>query len=171
MLLQTLLKALDTTDLKTVVGHLSMSPLDIDLLLYDGKENGIVEINKQKGTIKLVDTESVGKYYDATLADKLIKIIKQYDNQQANITRNRMEQITLDLVGKHGYPIHDFVCTIYLLEQNAIGYPKVNKYDISVPEIKGKRPANTFTFYTLLDHQEYGAKAVNDYIDTFGNKK
>lgn len=165
-MLLTLVKAANTTDLKTIVSYLSMSPLDIDLLLYEAQENGDVAIDKEKGTITALKEPS-SLYYDPVLSDKLERIIKQYDKQGANITRNRLEQITLDLVGKHGYPIHDFVCTMYAMEQGAVPGAKVNKYDISVPEIKKKRPANTFTFYTFLDHQEFGAKAVNDFIEQF----
>lgn len=169
-MLLTLLKALDTTDLKTVVGYLSLSPLDIDLLFYEGQENGEIEINKENGTILALKEPSV-LYFDNNLATKLVKIIKRYDAQDANITRNRLEQITLDLAGTHGYPIHDFVCTMYALEQGIFEQPIVNKYDISVPELKVNkklvRPANTFTFYTFFDHQEFGAKAVNDYVDQF----
>ena len=167
-MLLTLLKALDTTDLKKVIAHLSMAPIDIDLLLYEGQEKGEVEIDKEKGTITALE-EPDDLYYSVSLVAKLVKIIEQYDKQGANITRTRLEQITLDLVGKYGYPIHDFICTMYALEKGkAHLYPKVNKYDISVPAIKKKRPANTFTFYTFTDHQEFGAKAVKEFIDSFG---
>jgi len=45
------------------------------------------------------------------------------------------------------------------------GITDVKTYEISVPAIKKPfRPANTFIFYTLLDHQEFGSKAVNDFI-------
>ena len=166
-MLLTLLKATNATKLKDVVPYLSMSPLDIDLLLYDAQEAGEVEVDKEKGTI-IALKEPAFLYHDKELAQKLLKIIRKYDEQEANITRTRLEQITLDLMGKHGYPIHDFVCTLYALEQGKANLlPKVNKYDISVPEIKDKLPANTFTFYTLTDHQEFGAKAVNEFIDTF----
>ena len=163
----TLLKALKTNSLMDVIRHISLSPLDLDLLLYDAQEAGEVEIDKEKGTITALK-EPAYIYCDEVLANKLIKIMRKYDEQGANVTRNRLEQITLDLIGGHGYPIHDFVCTLYALEQGKANLlPKVNKYDISVPEIKNKRPANTFTFYTLTDHQEFGAKAVNEFIDTF----
>lgn len=164
-MLLTLLEALKTDDLKTVVGYLDMSPLDIDLLLYEAQENGEVEINKEKAKIKALKP-AVDLYYDKALAVKIIKIIKRYDDQDANITRSRLEEITLNLQGKRGYPIHDFVCTMYAIESNASAdWPEVYHYEISVPAIKKPfRPANTFIFYTLLDHQEFGSKAVNDFI-------
>lgn len=169
IVLLTLLQALDTTDLRKVIARLSLSPLDIDLLLYDGQENGEIEIDKESGKITALK-EPAHLYYDPELAIKLVKIIKRYDEQGANITRNRLEEVTLDLAGKHGYPIHDFVCTMYALEQGLPEHPPVNKYEINVPEIKKQRPANTFTFYTLLDHQEFGAKAVSEFIDQFAKK-
>ena len=166
-MLLTLLKALDTTDLMTVVKSLTLSPLDIDILLYDAQEAGEVEIDKEKGTITALK-EPAYIYYDEVLANKLIKIMRKYDEQEANITRNRLEQITLDLVGGHGCTIQDFLCTLYALEQNTIpGMVQVNKYEISVPEIKKVRPANTFVFYTLTNHQEFGEKAVKEYVDHF----
>lgn len=168
-MLLTLLEALKTDDLKTVVGYLDMAPLDIDLLLYEAQESGVIEINKEKAKIKAL-MPAGALYYDGELAEKLLKIIKRYDDQEANITRNRLEEITLNLNGKRGYPIHDFICTLYALENGQDKtWPEVHKYEISVPEIKNNkkiiRPANTFIFYTLLDHQEFGAKAVNDFIE------
>lgn len=167
-MLLTLIDALKTTDLKTVVGYLDMVPLDIDLMLYEAQESGAIEINKEKGKIKAL-IPAGALYYDGDLAEKLLKIIKRYDDQDANITRNRLEEITLNLNGKRGYPIHDFVCTMYALENRQDkSWPEVFKYEISVPEVKSNkkimRPANTFIFYTLLDHQEFGSKAVNDFI-------
>lgn len=164
----TLLKALNTTKLQEVVGCLSMAPLDIDLLLYDAQDAKQVAIDKKTGKITALLDESA-PYYNSELASKLLRIVRRYDEQEANITRNRLEEITLDLAGSHGYPIHDFICTLYALEQGkAAGFPKLNRYEISVPGIKGKRPPNTFVFYTLVDHQEYGAKAVNDFIEQWG---
>ena len=89
-MLLTLLDAIKTDDLKTVVGYLDMSPLDIDLLLYEAQENGEVEINKEKAKIKALKP-AVDLYYDKVLAVKIIKIIKRYDDQEANITRSRLE--------------------------------------------------------------------------------
>ena len=89
-----------------------------------------------------------------------------YDKQEANITRSRLEKDALD--GKYGYPVHDFLCTMYALEQgHVVGVPKLYKYEINVPAIKKKRPFNKFVFYTFLDHEEFGAKAVNKFIDEF----
>lgn len=162
-MLLTLLGALNTTDLKQVAGHLSMAPLDIDLLLYKAQEDGDISIDKKKGKIKALKEEPI--YYDAALAQKLIAIIKQYDLQEANITRNRLEEITLALNGRWGYPIHDFICTLYALEQGVVPeQPKLYRYEIGVPEIKDKRPYNLFIFYTFLDHKEFGTKAVNDFV-------
>ena len=169
-MLLTLLKALDTDDLMTVLKHLSMAPLDIDLTLYAAQNDGEVEIDKTTGKIKALK-EPDFIYCDEVLADKLSRIISEYDRQEANITRSRLEQITLDLAGTHGYPIHDFICTMYAMEQGEVrGMMPLHKYDISVPAIKKVRPANTFTFYTYTNHQEFGAKAVNEYIDSFDKK-
>lgn len=172
-MLLTLLKALDTTDLMKVVGHLSLPALDIDLMLYQAQEDGEIEVDKKNNKVKALKEPEV-LYFDRDLADKLARIVMRYDEQEANITRSRLEEVTLGMNTGVGYPVHDFVCSLYALEQGVVpGYPPVNKYEISVPEIKNKRPANTFVFYTFLDHQEFGAKAVNAFIDTWAkaNKK
>lgn len=164
-MLLTLLKALDTADLMAVVKNMAMSPLDIDLILYAAIDNGEVEVDKEKNTIKALK-EPVKIYYDPLLASKLVEIIKRYDKQKANITYNRLMQDVLAPGSPHGYPVHDFACTLYALENNLIvGYPKLNRYEIDVPEIKNKRPYNKYVFYTYLDHQEFGAKAINQYIE------
>ena len=46
-MLLTLLKATNAIKLKDVVPYLSMSPLDIDLLLYDAQEAGEVPSKSQ----------------------------------------------------------------------------------------------------------------------------
>lgn len=159
-MLLTLLRALNTTDLLEVVQNLSMAPLDIDLLLYDAAEAGEISIDKKKGKIKALK-EPDTLYYDPDLWHKLRKIIQRYDEQGANITYNRLKEVTLGLGSMYGYPAHDFACTLYkLVEEDG-----VHKYEINVPAVKKKRPANKFVFYTFLDHQEFGAKAVNDFID------
>jgi len=162
-MLLTLLKALDTTDLQKVVANISLAPLDIDLMLYDAQESKQIKIDKKKDTIKALGEPE--RYYDAELAKKLAAIIRRYDEQEANITFNRLQELALGMGGLWGYRAHDFVCSLYALEQGWTDLPKVNKYEISVPEIKNKRPANTFVFYTFFDHQEFGAKAVNAFID------
>lgn len=169
MLLQ-LLQALNTDDLLKVVAHLSLSPLDIDLLFYQATDDGEIEIDKAKNKIKALKQPDE-PYYDKQLAEKMVAIIKRYDSLEANITYSRLEQITLDLAGRHGYPIHDFICTLYALEHNLIpDFPKVNVYELTAKKHK-KRPEHTFKFYTLLDHQEFGAKAVNQFIAAWEKNK
>jgi hypothetical protein len=163
-MLLTLLKALNTNKLDVVVANISMSPLDIDVLLYESQDRGDVEIDKKKGTIKaLKEPESF--YQNPHLYSQICKIVGFYDQQEANITRSRLEMIALDPNGTNGYLRHDFFCTLFALEEDA----KVNKYSITVPK-RGKRPYHEFEFYTFLDHQEFGAKAVNDFIAQFDKK-
>lgn len=169
MLLQ-LLKSQNTTKLSEIVQYLSMAPIDIDLVLYRAIKAGEVEVDKEKDRIKPL-TDDVPPYYNSDLAEKISELISQYDEQDANITRNRLEAVVLDLHGSHGYPIHQFLTTMYAMEQDQIpDMPKLNTYEISVPKM-GKRPYNKFKFYTYLDHQEFGSKAVNDYIAQFDKKK
>lgn len=168
-MLPTLIKALNTDDTLKIVSHLSLPPIDIDLLLYEGQESGVLEVSKDKKKIKLLKNPTE-LYYNSELLDKIKSIIKHYDRQEANITYNRLFEIACNLNHpneKYGYLKHDFVCTMYYLEESG----DVNFYQINVPAIKDKRPYNEFKFYTFLDHQEYGAKAVSDFIDQFSDKK
>jgi len=170
-MLLTLLKGLNTNELMEVVGSLTMSPLDIDLLFYDEQELGNVGIDKKKGTITALK-EAPYIYHDELLAHKLAKIIKRYDEQDANITRSRMEEIALDLVGGHGYPIHEFICALYALEQGVVkDEPQALRYEISVPELKGKRPAHMFVFYTFTGHKKFGEEAVKNFVDHWAKAK
>jgi hypothetical protein len=164
-MLLTLIKALATTDITEVVQNLSLATIDIDLLLYEAQDKKEIEINKKKNKVKLLK-ETGSLYYSLPLAKRLVDMIKRYDSLEANVTLNRLREIVLG--GRYGYPVHDFVCTLYALENNAIhGVSPLHKYTISVPEIKKKRPANTFVFYTFLDHEEFGRKAVNKFLDTW----
>lgn len=161
-MLLTLIKALNTSDLMKVLAHLSMAPIDIDLLLYKAIENGEIEVDRVKNKIKVLK-EPDSLYYHPELAQKIKDIIKEYDKQEANITRNRLEFIVLDPQGRNGYKVHDFVCTMYAMVENK----EVNTYEITVPEIKGKRPFNRFNFYTFEDHQKFGKTGVDEFVAQF----
>lgn len=162
-MLLTLIKVLATNDLDIIVANIELPPIDIDVMLYEAQENGEVEIDKEKNTIKALK-EPEYLYSEPKLYGQIMKLVEHYDKQEANITKSRLEGVVLN-PGGFGYPRHDFVCTLFCIEENA----KVKKYEIKVPKSK-KRPAHTFEFYTLLDHQEYGAKAVNAFIDSFDKK-
>lgn len=159
------MKALQTTDLKVVVGCLSLAPIDIDLLLDEEQAKGNVSVDRKKAKITaLKEPESL--YYDPALAGKISTLVRRYDSDGENITFSRLEQLVLDPAGTNGYPTHDFLCAVYALKVGAIpGQPPVKTYEIKVPEIKNKRPGHTFEFYTFLDHQEFGAKIANGFID------
>ena len=163
-MLLTLIKALATNDLDIIVANIELPPIDIDVMLYEAQENSEIEIDKENNTIKALK-EPEYLYSDHKLYEKIMKLIAYYDSQEANITKSRLEGVVLN-PGGFGYPRHDFICTLFCVEEDA----NVKKYEIKVPKSK-KRPEHTFEFYTLLDHQEYGSRAVNDFIDRFSSKK
>ena len=163
-MLLTLLKAVDTKDLEKLVRYMSLPPIDIDVMLYEAIKNGDIEVNKRKGTIKALKAPEEA-YFNEKLLEQMKKVIHFYDDQEANITESRLEQIVLDPMGLNGYLKHDFYCTLLKLKM----LPEVKKYEIKVAK-NGPRPAHTFVFYTFLDHQEFGAKAVNDFIKQFAKK-
>jgi hypothetical protein len=163
-MLLTLLKALNTEKLDEVIGAMQMAALDIDVMLYDAQKRGQIEIDREKNKIKAL-TEPENFYYNEKLLEQLKKLIGFYDEQGANITRNRLGLVAVDPMGGHGYTTHDFECTMLYLDESG----EVNKYEIDVPK-KGKRPANKFEFYTFLDHQKFGEEAVEKFIDQFKKK-
>lgn len=159
-MLLTLIKALATKDLDIVVANIELPPIDIDVMLYEAQENGEIEIDKEKNTIKALKEPEV-LYSDTKLYKQITKLIAHYDSQEANITKSRLEGVVLN-PGGFGYPRHDFLCTLFCIEEDA----KIKKYEIKVLKTK-KRPEHAFEFYTYLDHQEFGAKAVNAFMDKF----
>lgn len=164
-MLLTLLKALNTTKLDTIVSRLALAPIDVDVLLYDAQESGDVEIDLKKRKIKAL-REPDTLYSNTELLTQMRKLIAYYDKQDANITKTRLEMVVLDPAGTNGYPLHDFICSLYVLEQQ----DDIKKYAISVPKTKDS-PAHTFEFYTFLDHEKFGQEAVNDFKKQFEKKK
>lgn len=164
-MLLTLMKALNTSKLDHIVSRLALSPLDIDVLLYEAQEAGDVEIDLKKRKIKALREPDV-LYSDPHLLSQMRKLIAYYDAQDANITKTRLEMVALDPAGEHGYPKHDFICSLYVLEQQE----DVKTYSISVPKTK-EHPAHTFQFYTFLDHEKFGEEAVTEFKKQFEKKK
>lgn len=158
-MIPTLILALGSGNLQEIVKHLSLSPLEIDVALYDGQFNGEIEVDKAKGVVRILKKPEI-LYFNHELEEKILKIIGYYNEQMADITLSRLEQDALDPIGGNGYKRHDLDCTLYKLEQEG----KINRYEISVPAIKKVRPENKFIFLSRTDHQEFGSKAVNDFI-------
>lgn len=164
-MLLTLMKALNTTKLDKIIPYMAIAPIDVDVLLYEAQENGDVEIDLKKRKVKaLKEPETL--YSDPSLLMQMRKLIAYYDKQEANITKTRLEMVVLDPAGTNGYPLHDFICSLYVLEQQE----DVHTYSISVPKTKD-HPSHTFEFYTFLDHEKFGQEAVNDFKKQFEKKK
>src|SRR5690606_21075773 len=115
-MLLTLLKALNTTDIKMVAEHLGMSRLDADLLIMDAEQDGLVKIDRKKNKIKPL-VEVTEDYYNAELLDKIQRIVRHYDRQEANITKTMLVNIAASINNRFGYPLHDIACTLYAIEQ------------------------------------------------------
>lgn len=167
-MLLTLLKALNTTDIKMVAEHLGMSRLDADLLIMDAEQDGLVKIDRKKNKIKPL-VEVTEDYYNAELLDKIQRIVRHYDRQEANITKAMLVNIAASVNNRFGYPLHDIACTLYAIEQGVV--EGLRTYSLTVHEIKGKRPYHKFDFYTFLDHNDFGKKAVDKFIAEFEKKK
>lgn len=163
--LLTLMKALNTTKLDTIIPYLAIAPIDVDVLLYEAQEFGYVEIDLKKRKIKAL-REPDTLYSNTELLVQMRKLIAYYDKQEANITKTRLEIVVLDPSGSNGYPLHDFICSLYVLEQQE----DIKTYSISVPKTK-EHPAHTFQFYTFLDHEKFGQEAVSDFKKQFEKKK
>ena len=94
-MLLTLLKSLATNDLDIIVANIELPPIDIDVMLYEAQENGEIEIDKEKNTIKALK-EPEYLYSNPKLYEKITKLIAYYDGQKANITKSRLEGVVLN---------------------------------------------------------------------------
>lgn len=167
MTIAQLTKALNTNKFSTVIKNLELPPIDIDLMIYDELGEGVIKIDKKKDRITLTDPESVHPPFDNSLLNKIKRIIRNYDEQDANITFQRLSALVTPVDTPFSYKRHEFIIAMYNLES----VEGIHKYERIVPEIKDVRPYNKFVFYTFLDHERFGDEAVEAYIKMWGSEK
>lgn len=162
-----LLSILNTNKISELVENIDLPPIDINLAIWDAVERGEVDLDEEKGIITLLqDAEPTA---DEELADKLLRVIQHYASKEINITRGRLNSVIKDpMDASKGYPWHEYLMALQWL----IDTGKVVEDEISVPEVKKKRPFHRFVFLGLPDNpnEEWNAREVNKWIATFDKK-
>jgi hypothetical protein len=161
-----LLRILETDKVSELVQNIDLAPIDINLQIWAAIEEGYVEVDEQKGTIKPLVTHIPS--CDRALADKLLAVITHYASKQLNVTRGVLNSTVKDPMSGKGYAWHEYLMALQWL----IDTKRVEESVVSVPKT-GKRPYHKFVFLGLPDNpnEEWNAREVNKWIDNFSTKK
>lgn len=161
-----LLKILNTNKLSELVANIDLSPLDIFLIISDAEKAGQVEVNRDKDRIKaLVDPEIT---FDSDLASKLLRVMQQYESQELNITRGRLNSLIKDPATGLGYGYHEYLMALHYLIESG----QITQEEVVVPKT-GKRPYHKFVFLQFPDNpnEDWNRGEVNKWIANFEKKK
>lgn len=163
---------LETNKFSDLVGVMDMVPLDMNLAIDDSIAAGEIEIDRKKNTVKVL-IDDVQPWFNPELTDKLLRTIRNYAKNETIISRGRMNALVkdpMDPTNARGYRTHEYIMSMqYLIDSGQV------TEDI-VPIVKSKKyPAHTFVFLGLPEnkehHQEWQAKAVNNWIAQFEKVK
>lgn len=162
-------KTLKTNKLSEFVGAIDAAPLDINIAIWDAIEHGEIEINEKKDRIRVVEGHEAAPFLDRDLADKILRVVKQFNKEQTNPTRGRMMGYMKEPSTGQGYPVHEALMTLQAMIDNG----EIVEFVTSVPEVKKKRPFHRFVFLCLPENEneEWNAKAVNKWIANWEKKK
>lgn len=161
-----LLKILDTNKLSELVANMDLPPLDINLAIWDAERAGQVEVDQKKDRVRALKEPEIT--FDSDLASKLLRVLQQYERQEINITRGRLNSMIKDPVTGLGYPYHEYLMALHYL----IDSEQIEQQEVAVPK-SGKRPYHKFVFLCFPDNnnEEWNAREVNKWIANFGKKK
>ena len=164
-----LLKVLGTSKLSELVAAIDAPPLDMNLAIWDAIDNGEIEADEQKDSVKALKPAEL--WHNPDLGSKLIRAIQHYAANGINITKGRLQSYIKEPITNQGYPQHEYLMTLqYLIDTGTIV-----EHVIAVPEIKKKRPFHRFVFLCLPENQtvneEWNSKAVNKWIADWEKKK
>ncbi len=161
-----LLHILGTDKITDLVENIDLPPIDINLAIWEAVENGWVELDEIKGTIKALTTHI--PTCDSELADKLLAVVEYYASKEINVTRGVLNNTVKDPVTGLGYKWHDYLTSLQWLIDNG----KLEEEEVVVPE-NGKRPYHKFVFLGIPGNpnQEWNAREVNKWIANFSKSK
>lgn len=161
-----LLGILGTSKISELVSNIDLPPIDINLAIWDAKDAGQVEVDEANDRIAIL--EDTAPTCDEALADKLLRVISYYAKQERNITRGVLNSIIKDPASNLGYPWHEYIMALQWLVDTG----KVEELEVSVPEVKNKRPYRRFAFLGLPGNpnEEWNSSEVNKWISTFEKK-
>jgi hypothetical protein len=102
------------------------------------------------------------------LASKLLRTMQQYERNETNITRGRLNSLIKDPVTGRGYGYHEYIMALHYL----IDSGQVEQEVVSVPKTD-KRPYHKFVFLQFADNpnEDWNRAVVNNWIATWNKKK
>lgn len=161
-----LLKILNTNKLSELVANIELPPLDMNLAIWDAEKAGEIEVDADKDKIKALKDPEIT--FDSDLASKLLRTMQQYESQEINITRGRLNSLIKDPVTNKGYPYHEYLMALHYLIESG----QIVQQEIAVPKT-GKRPYHKFVFLCFPDNpnEEWNAREVNKWIANFAKQK
>lgn len=156
-----LLKILNTDKLSELVANIDLSPLDLNLVIWDSIDRGEIEVDDENDTVKLLVEPEPSS--DPDLKTKLLRVIQHYTKEDTNITRGRLNGYVKDPASGQGYAWHEYIMAV----QHLIDGELVIQYVIDVPEESHKftdkkgrkkekvvRPAHKFAFLGLAENAD-----------------
>jgi hypothetical protein len=161
-----LLKILDTNKLSELVANIDLPPLDLNLIIWDAEKAGQIEINDKKDRVKALTEPEIT--FDSDLASKLLRVMQQYESQELNVTRGRLNSMIKDPTTNIGYPYHEYLMALHYL----IDSGQITQEEVSVPKNKD-RPYHKFVFLQFPDNpnEDWNRGEVNKWIANFNKKK
>lgn len=164
MIVPYLVKTIKSNKLSDVVSCIDEPPIDMNLMLWDAEAEGQVKIDQAKDRIEIL-VDDIDPWYDADLANKIMRVIQHYAAAETTINRGRLDGQIKDPLTNAGYKRYQYLMTLqYLIDTD-----QIIEEVVSVPGIKGKRPPHKFVFLCLPENAEFNAewnaKQVNRWID------
>lgn len=145
---------------------MDMAPLDLNLVIGDAEYAGQIEVDRDKDYVAALAEPEVS--FDSDLAGKLLRVMQQYERQEINITRGRLNSLIKDPETGLGYPWHEYLMALqYLIDSG-----QIVETEVSVPKTP-KRPYHKFVFlgFPDNDNEEWNSREVNKWIDNFAKAK
>lgn len=143
-----------------------MTPLDLNLKIGDAEQAGQIEVDREKDRVKALTEPEVT--FDSDLAGKLLRLMQQYERQEINVTRGRLNNLIKDPTTGQGYPYHEYLMALHYL----IDSEQISQAEVSVPKT-GKRPYHKFVFLQFPDNpnDDWNRGEVNKWIANFAKTK
>lgn len=161
-----LLKILDTNKLSELVANIDLPPLDLNLAIWDAEKAGQIEVDIDKDRVKALTEPEIS--FDSDLANKLLRVMQQYQSKQINVTRGRLNNMIKDPVTGLGYGYHEYLMALhYLVDSN-----QIEEEVMSVPKA-ADRPYHKFVFLQFPENpnEDWNRAEVNKWIANFNKKK
>lgn len=145
---------------------MEMTPLDLNLKIGDAEQAGQIEVDREKDRVKALTEPEVT--FDSDLAGKLLRLMQQYERQEINVTRGRLNNLIKDPTTGQGYPYHEYLMALHYL----IDSEQISQAEVSVPKT-GKRPYHKFVFLQFPDNpnDDWNRGEVNKWIANFAKTK